>query len=107
MATELILRFNIGDKTLMVSAPPKVIGRMIEKHTGGQLKALFQKIIDDRLELTDVVALLRVFERDSAVIEYLDKLIAAEGEAEATAREAAAVLVMAGVAGGFADTMQR
>ena len=107
MATMITVQFTIGDKTLMVSSPPKAIARMVEHHSGGELKALFRKIIDDRLELTDVMTVLRVIERNDDVIDYLTQVIAADGEAEAAAREAVAVLVMAGVASGFADTFER
>ena len=102
MAPEITVKFSIGDKALLVSASPSAIARMIDHRTGGQLKGLFQKVVDDRLGLTDVTAILGVFERDAEILKYLDKLIAAGGEAEATAREGAAVLITAGAAAGNA-----
>ena len=69
MAVDITIRFAIGDKEIMISSPPKAIARRIEKLTGGQLKVLFQKVVDDCLDLIDITAFLRVFERDPAVIE--------------------------------------
>ena len=94
MAVDITIRFAIGDKEIMVSSPPKAIAMRIEKLTGGRLAELVQKIADGGLELVDVMAILGVFERDPKVLTYLEKVIAADGEAEATAREAVTVLVM-------------
>lgn len=102
MAVDITIRFAIGDKEIMISSPPKAIAMRIEKLTGGRLAELVQKIADGGLDLADVMAILGVFERDREVLKYLDKVIAAGGEVEATAREAAAVLIMAAAAAGNA-----
>ena len=98
MAVDITIRFAIGDKEIMVSSPPKAIAMRIEKLTGGRLAELVQKIADGGLDLADVMAVLGVFERNPEVLIYLEKVIAADGEAEAEARSAASVLVMAGMA---------
>ena len=102
MAIEITIRFTVGDKTLQVAAPPESIGNMVNHHTGGRLMALFDNIVNDSLARIDVMAIMRIFESDPAVLEYLSQILAVDREAEAMATEAASALIMTGVAGGKA-----
>lgn len=99
MAVEITVRFPVGEKMLTITAPPAAIFKMVDQRTKGRSAELFKRIADDSLALIDVMAILRVFDRDPVVLKYLENLIAGDSAAEAAAREGAAALIMIALAG--------
>lgn len=95
MATEIVITFTIGDRKLLLSARPAAMAKMLDQVTDGKVAALFKKIVADRFGTAEVQEVLPIFERDPAVLEYFEQVVADDTQAQAEAREAAAMVVMA------------